>query len=378
VTEPKITRRKITDYRPALVNPNAGTERGVAVIEDSLANNGAGRSLLADKDGEMIAGSHTLEAMVNAGFTEVIEIETDGKTPVVVKRTDLSIEDPRGRALQIVDNRANEVGYNADEGVISSILADIQERDKKALRGTGYNSKEIDALLEGVEADTAELMDSVLEDNELDSDGVPDALWPTDNDWGVPVLDLAFQADAVDLPVNAYGAEGRKSKMNGTYHMYTDDYRFEGLWRDPTPILNSGCVNVVEPNFSTNVQMPPALVLFHTYRKRWLARYWQSFGVRIFVDLDVNPAFDHINMLGVPKGWKSYACYMRKSDHKPEELLHFLEVAKTHAESDSVLLLVVGGEKPVQELCKQNPQCVWAASFEQKFYRNYRQKSVSE
>lgn len=162
----KVTRRKLTDYRPALINPNMGSERGVAVIEDSLQHNGAGRSLLADKDGEMIAGSHTLEAMVNAGFTDVIEIETDGKTPIVVRRTDLSIDDPRGRALQIVDNRATQVGYVADDGVISSLLADIQERDQSALKGTGYSVKEVEILLGNVQADTAELMDGLL-DNKL-------------------------------------------------------------------------------------------------------------------------------------------------------------------------------------------------------------------
>ncbi len=375
MTEPKITRRKLSEYRPALVNPNAGSERGVSIIEDSLAHNGAGRSLLSDKNGEMIAGSHTLEAMVNAGFDDVIEIETDGRTPIVVRRTDLSIDDPRGRALQIVDNRANELGYNPDEGVITALLGSIQAADKDALKGTGYSKKEIDALLDGIEDSDAELLDGLLED-ELGASSVPDALWPTDNIWGIPVLDIALQADAVDLPVNLWGAEGRKSKMNGTYAFYTDDQRFEGLWKDPTAILQSECINACEPNFSTNLQMPRALVLFHTYRKRWIARYWQSFGIRIFVDLDVNPAFEDINMLGVPDGWSAYSCYMRKSDHKPEELLHFLEVAEKRAGKPSFLLLVMGGEKPVQDLCKQHSQCVWVPSFEQRFYRNYKQKTV--
>ena len=361
MAQPKLTRRKITDYQPNPRNHNQGSERGSGMIEQSFRDYGAGRSLLADKNGVLIAG-----------IEDVIEIETDGKTLVVVKRKDLDLTtDHKAIELGYMDNRANEVSYTLDPVQLDEDIANGVDFSSM------YTAAELDALIGSVNIDTDNLL-GLSDDMPLDSHDVPDALWPTDNEWGIPVLDLALQADAVDLPVNAYGEHGRKTKMNGTYHMYTDDYRFEGLWKDPTPVINSGCVNVVEPNYSTNVQMPPALVLFHTYRKRWLARYWQAHGVRIFVDLDVNAAFDYINLLGVPKGWKSYACYMRKSDHKPEELLRFLEVAKTHAETDSILLLVIGGEKDVQALCKVHPQCVWAASFEQKFYRNYRQKTVGQ
>lgn len=346
---PKITRRKITDYRPALVNPNAGSERGVAVIEDSLASNGAGRSLLADKDGEMIAGSHTLEAMVSAGFTEVIEIETDGRIPVVVRRTDLSIDDPRGRALQIVDNRANEVGYRADDAVISAILADIKEQDATALRGTGYNTKEINALLEDVEESTAALMDGLLDD-ELPPDGAPDAIWPSDNDWGVPTLLLEHQATALDMPYTRWGKSTRKGKMRGTYHFYTDNYKFEALWSDPTPIIASECINAVEPNVSTNNNMPRAAVLWGIYKKRWIARFWQQYGVKVFVDLNVEIEFADIALLGVPHGWKAYSNrgYGGQADH----LETAFKWACERSGSDNPLYVVYGGGKAIKEHCK--------------------------
>lgn len=212
----------------------------------------------------------------------------------------------------------------------------------------------------------------------LSARDVPDALLPTDNVWGVPVLDPTMQADAVDLPVNAWGSMGRRrtEKLAGsTIHCYVDDNRFEGLWNDPTGIVNVCPINVVEPNFSTNPQMPAALVLWHIYRKRWLARWWQSLGIRIFVDLDVHPQWTELNLLGVPRGWRSYACYMRQSDHKPEELDIFLSIAQHHAGTESILLLVVGGGAEVQAMCRERYQCAWVESFDQAFYRNYRQKT---
>lgn len=366
--KPAIKRQKLADFRPANVNPNAGNQASVPMIVDSIQTNGAGRPMLADKHGEMVGGSHTLQAFVDAGIEEALVIEHDGTLPIIFKRTDLDIASPKGRSLQVGDNHIGAQSYTPDVEITAQFLAEMAESDINLVKAAGFYAEDVQGIIDG--------LDDVTVGDVLTEHDVPDAIWPSNNDLGIPVLDIALQADAVDLPVNVWGAEGRKSKMNGTYAFYTDDNRFEGLWRDPTGIVNAGCINACEPNYSTNIQMPPALVIYHTYRKRWLARYWQSKGVRIFVDLDVNPLFDEINLTGVPDGWGAYSCYMRQSDHKPEELLHFLEVAERRAGKSSFLLLVMGGEKEVQALCKQHKQCVWVPSFEQRFYRNYRQKTV--
>lgn len=136
---------------------------------------------------------------------------------------------------------------------------------------------------------------------------IPDVIFPTDNEWGVPLLDLNMQAIMLNIPITKWGTIGRHGKMAGTYHFYTDDYKFTALWGNPWPVISSSCVSVVEPNFSTHEQMPKAVALWDIYRKRWLARFWQSYGVRIFVDLNVEPHLMELNMLGVPHGWMAYA-----------------------------------------------------------------------
>lgn len=179
---------------------------------------------------------------------------------------------------------------------------------------------------------------------------VPDALYPTDNEWEVPALDLRMQADAVDLPVTAWGQGGsRKRAMPGTYHFYTEDYRFQGLWTDPTPLVNSGCVAAVEPNFSAYKQTPLPVALWGVYRKRYLARYWQSQGVRVFVDLNVAEPFRDLNLLGVPRGWRAYATrgYVDRLDATVREY----EAACERAGTDDVLFWVYGGGETVRRLC---------------------------
>lgn len=342
VDEPKVTRKKITDYLPDDFNANAGTERGTRVIEDSLRTYGAGRSLLADKNGRLIAGNKTQQGAVDIGLEDVIEIETDGNQIVVVKRRDLSLDDAKARALAIADNRANEVSLNWDEPVLTALLADIAAKDKTMLQGTGFNAPEIEGLIDS--------MEDSGEDIPLTRYDVPDALWPTDNDYEIPLLDENMQADAVDLPLSIWGAGKRKARMNGTWAFYTDDYRFEALWDDPSDVVNTQCVNVVEPNFTTTQQMPFPVCLYNIYRKRWLARWWQSMGLRVFVDLNVHPKLYETNLLGVPQGWKAYATrgYSAQLDLLEREY----ELAKQHAGGGTLLFFVYGGGKTVRDYCR--------------------------
>lgn len=125
MTPPKIKRRKITDYIPDNHNANAGSERGLQMIEDSLQQDGVGRSLVADANDRIPAGNKTLEAAVNAGITDVIEIETDGKALIVHKRTDWDLDDLKGSARRYAyrDNRASQVSLTWDANVIA---ADIE------------------------------------------------------------------------------------------------------------------------------------------------------------------------------------------------------------------------------------------------------------
>ena len=141
--EAKVTRRKLTEYTPDPRNANKGTERGQYMVDTSIEQVGAGRSLVSTANGVIAAGNKTLQALADAGIVDVIEVETDGKTAVVVKRTDWdSIEHEQARKYAYFDNRASEVGLEWDAAqVIADLNAGLDLSDM-------FSEDELDALLD--------------------------------------------------------------------------------------------------------------------------------------------------------------------------------------------------------------------------------------
>jgi len=118
---------KVTDLVPDPENANVGTARGLGMIEESVAENGAGRSLLASADGVLLAGNKTQQALVNRGVEEVIAVHTDGMRAVVVVRDDVESGTDRAKRLALADNRANEVGLEWDPQVLAGLDIDLDE-----------------------------------------------------------------------------------------------------------------------------------------------------------------------------------------------------------------------------------------------------------
>ena len=128
--------KKIEDLTPDPDNVNKGTERGLAMLEDSLRKYGAGRSILVDKDGVVIAGNKTLESAADLGLGIKV-VKTDGKELVVVQREDLDLDsdDGKARELAYTDNRSSQVGLDWDT---KKILEDVQKGvDLSGLWSTG-------------------------------------------------------------------------------------------------------------------------------------------------------------------------------------------------------------------------------------------------
>lgn len=134
----------VQDLTPDPGNANKGTERGAWMLEQSLRFYGAGRSILADRDGAVIAGNKTLDAAADIGLP-VRVVQTDGAELVVVQRTDLDLDGEgeqavRARELAYADNRSSEVGLSWDAG---QIVADLEA-------GVDLSGIFLDGELEGI------------------------------------------------------------------------------------------------------------------------------------------------------------------------------------------------------------------------------------
>lgn len=105
----KPTQPTIADLEPSAHQHNRGTERGLALLEESIEKCGLGRSIVVDKHGVTIAGNKTLLVAKKRGVPIKV-VPVHGDRLVAVQRTDLHLyRDRKARTLAYYDNRVGEV-----------------------------------------------------------------------------------------------------------------------------------------------------------------------------------------------------------------------------------------------------------------------------
>jgi hypothetical protein len=124
VTSFAVTTKKLDNLTPDSHNANKGSPRGSQMIKDSLRQYGAGRSILLDKHGRIIAGNKTAENAGAIGMEDVLVVQSDGTRLVAVQRTDLDLDDPHTRQLAIADNRSGQVSLDWDSDVLKGLVDD--------------------------------------------------------------------------------------------------------------------------------------------------------------------------------------------------------------------------------------------------------------
>jgi len=121
----EIKEAKLNDLIQDDRNLNKGTERGQQLIEKSLREFGAGRSILLDKNNRIIAGNKTHQNAELAGLDDVIIVETDGTKLVAVKRTDVDLDTKKGREMALADNATVKVDLQWDTEQLESVAEDF-------------------------------------------------------------------------------------------------------------------------------------------------------------------------------------------------------------------------------------------------------------
>jgi hypothetical protein len=82
-------------------------ENNKKLINKSLQEPGAGRSILIDNENEIIAGNGVYEQAKKLNIPIKI-VETNGKELIAVKRTDLATSDKKRQKLAVFDNSASD------------------------------------------------------------------------------------------------------------------------------------------------------------------------------------------------------------------------------------------------------------------------------
>jgi hypothetical protein len=137
--------KKITDLTPDPCNANKGTERGAFQLEGSLQKYGAGRSILTDKNGVVIAGNKTLEHAADLGL-DIEVVKTTGDKLVVVQREDLDLADgTKARELAYADNRIAE---NDLDWSVEQIMEDM---DAGVDLGQFWRPEELESMVKAID-----------------------------------------------------------------------------------------------------------------------------------------------------------------------------------------------------------------------------------
>jgi len=127
-----MAKAKISDFRTQQRNANRHTQRGLGMLDRSMAENGFIGAMTSAADGEIFDGSARLEAAYDRFGEEVdpIVIDTDGTRPIIVRRTDIpSASDPMAKKLAIAANRIAQVDLDWDPELLKAIGEEIDISD---------------------------------------------------------------------------------------------------------------------------------------------------------------------------------------------------------------------------------------------------------
>jgi hypothetical protein len=280
----------------------------------------------------VIGGNMRLKAMKQLGYKEA---------PCKIIPPETTIE--QLKAYTIKDNSGfgdwdfDSLDTDWDITLLEDCCIEIPEIEMPSYNG-GEESEEYD--------------DEDIEFPSFEHQMVDDVLYESNNAFEIPNLLLSGQGGKLQLPLNPWGANSRLRKDVSTYHFYVDDYRFEKLWKDPIDLINSGCKAIVEPNCSLHDQTPIAYGIHLIYKKRWLARYMQELGVKVYADLNVSRKFREYNRMGIPQGYNAF--FTRGMSGWLQSLIDEHNIAKEISGKDTPNLIVYGGGDEIKEYCRDN------------------------
>ena len=151
---------KIQELKRDDKNFNKHTKKGMELLGKSLRQFGAGRSILIDKDNNIIAGNGIVEAAGQIGLDDVQIVETDGTKLIAVKRTDVALDSAQGREMALADNATASADLEWDKETIGEFFSP-EDTEKWDVDIDWENDKEI-IEDEAPEVDEKEPAKSVL------------------------------------------------------------------------------------------------------------------------------------------------------------------------------------------------------------------------
>ncbi len=134
---------RLEDFRPAALNANKHTERGIRMLNDAMAEDGFVAPMTAAADGEILDGSARLETAAER-FPDIqpIVVEHDGRRPIIMVRKDIpNAQTPQAKRIALRSNKIAEADLSWDTEVL------MEMKGEGLLEGL-WTDEEISKLLE--------------------------------------------------------------------------------------------------------------------------------------------------------------------------------------------------------------------------------------
>ena len=130
----------MTDLKLDPHNYRIHNDKNKRLIRKSLEDCGAGRSILFDKDDCIIAGNGVYEQAKELGLPVRI-IESSGEELIAIKRTDLSTEDAKRKALALADNHTSDTSIFDMDVILENFTDDDLDAWEFSIDTTDLNLK---------------------------------------------------------------------------------------------------------------------------------------------------------------------------------------------------------------------------------------------
>lgn len=118
---------KLKSLKPDPMNANIHSEYGTTLLENSIRDNGLGRSILISSDDVVIAGNGVFEGAGAVGIEKVRVIETDGNEVIAVKRKDIKSGTAKFYKMALADNIVAQKNIVMDVETVEAIVVEYPE-----------------------------------------------------------------------------------------------------------------------------------------------------------------------------------------------------------------------------------------------------------
>lgn len=338
-------------------------DKNKSLIKKSLQKCGAGRSIVIDNEGEIIAGNGIFEQAQKLKIPTKI-VETDGTELIVVKRTDLATKDAKRKQLAVFDNTTSDSSENDLDKLEQDF--NLDELEDFGLEGLGVQRLGDNPLDMGMR-DVP-----VMQYNPL-------ALFSTSNKYDIPDLlpDMLYDGNIDDICFGTsdklekdktylclFGSHNiEKTANNNVIGFYVDDHRFAQVYENWEGICEKfkriEPKAIMTPNFSLWADEPYPFNLFAWYKTQWCGRFWQEVGFKIIPTLNWGDkkTFEFC-LLGLPKEIPVASIQIRNIKTK-QDLSRFKAGIDFIKDNIKIHKLIVYGDKaPQYENILQDFSCV--------------------